>query len=149
MTFRKFDAGALERAPFAKDADCQVRALCTALGIPYGEAWTMLYTMQGERRACGFELVKELDDRNAALNVVRELPFPASKGKRRMTAAEFCKKYKRGRFILRMAHHVVAVKDGQFYDTFDCSHSCVYKAWEILPRPTHPTSVAHEAKEKP
>ena len=96
----------------------------------------MLYTMQGERRACSFELVKELDAQHSSLGVIRELPFPAVKGKPRMTAAEFCRKYKRGRFILRMAHHVACVKDGELYDTHDCSRSCVYKAWEIRPRET-------------
>lgn len=109
----------------------------------------MLYTMQGERRACEFFLVKELEDRNAALNVIRELPFPAQKGKRRMTAEQFCKKHKRGHFILRMAGHVACVKDGQLYDTHDSSGSCVYKAWEVRPRTTHDRAAAHDAKEKP
>lgn len=124
--------------PYARRADCQVRALCTALGVTYNEAWAILYTMQGERRACAFSLVDELDDTNAAaLGVIRPISFPAKKGSPRMTAEEFCKKHKRGRFILRMAHHVAAVKDGQLFDTSDTSYACVYKAWEIRPRLAH------------
>lgn len=130
----KFDAGAGHAAALAKKQDCQVRALSTALEIPYPEAWEMLYRMQGERRACGFQLVEELRIGHSAFNVVQELPFPAVKGKKRMTATEFCKKHKVGRFILRMPHHVAAVKDGVLYDTFDSSHACVYTAWEVRPR---------------
>lgn len=132
--WRKFDAGEGRRSDFAKGGDCQVRALCVALGIPYREAWQMLYTMQGERSACSFELVEELHVRNSLLNVVREISFPAEKGKERMTAVTFCKIHKRGRFILQMPHHVAAVKDGELLDMWDSSRKCVYRAWEIEPR---------------
>lgn len=132
--FRKFDAGAMH-SEFRDEGDCQVRALCTARGLPYPEAWTLLYAIQGERRTCSFAIVRELDapDCSPALGLFRRLSFPAVKGKRRMTAGEFCRKHPRGRFILRLAHHVVCAKDGQLYDTWDCSQSCVYVAWEIRP----------------
>ncbi len=68
------------------------------------------------------------------MNVLRSLEFPARKGKPRMTGAEFCRKHPRGRFILRMANHVAAVKDGQVYDTWDSTGRCVYAAWEMRPR---------------
>jgi len=129
MIFRKYDAGATERAPIAKNRDCQVRAYATAKSISYASAWSLLYTIQGEQRACEFTLVESLD--SGRLASIRKLPFPAQKGKPRMSVAAFCERHKRGRFILRCAGHVVAVKDGQFYDTGDCSHSCVYTAWEV------------------
>lgn len=132
--WRNFDAGVAEARRDPNKQDCQVRALTTALGIPYSEAWAMLYIAQGERRACGFTLVNELRDKKPAFGVIRQLDFPAVRGKARMTGQEFVKKHKQGRFILRLAHHVVAVKDGQLFDTWDSSHGCVYTAWEIQPR---------------
>ena len=57
------------------------------------------------------------------------------KGKPRMTPAAFVKKYPAGRYVLSLAHHVVAVRDGVVIDTWDCTKKCVYKAWEIkLPK---------------
>lgn len=132
--FRKFDAGEGHRTPRAgKDRDCQVRALATARGIPYPNAWATLYLMQGERRACSFTLVDDLKIWHVSLGVTRALHFPSEKGTPRMTAAAFCKKHRKGNFILRMAHHVAAVKDGQLYDTWDSSRRCVYAAWKIEP----------------
>ncbi len=127
--FRKYDAGALERTPLAKGSDCQVRAFATASGIGYAKAWEILYEIQGEQRACHLTLVESLD--NGRIASMRKLSFPAKRGQRRMTGAQFCVRYPRGRFVLRMAGHVVCAKDGQLYDTGDCSLSCVYTAWEL------------------
>lgn len=129
--FRKFDAGDGRRSPSAKDSDCQVRALATARGIDYQDAWALLYVVQGERRACSFILVETLRVQDSRFGVIRQLDFPAKRGQKRMTGAEFCRKYPKGRFVLRMAHHVAAVKDGQVYDTFDSTDACVYSAWEV------------------
>ena len=62
---------------------------------------------------------------------IRKLKFPAQKGKPRMTAAKFVKRYPKGSFILSQAHHVVAVLDGIVYDKFDSTERCVYEAWQI------------------
>ena len=133
--FQRFDAGALaSKEPPKKRHDCQVRALCSALGVIYETAWTMLYVMQGERRACSFSLVNELQDRHPSLHVVRQLDFPAVKGKPRMTPQAFASAHPRGRFILKMAHHVACMKDGKLLDTWDSSRRCVYTAWEIDPK---------------
>lgn len=131
MTFRKYDAGVVDRPKGAPKTDCQVRALATARSMPYRDAWALLYTHQGERFACAFQLLDALAHDDPRFGVIGGKSFPAVKGKRRMTVAEFCRKYPRGRWILRCAGHVVAVKDGTFFDTGDCSHSCVYLAWEV------------------
>lgn len=131
MTWRCFDAGAAHRKLTPSSQDCQVRALATARGIGYLEAWLLLYEMQGERRACAFTLTDELRRCDPRLGVIADMPFPAVRGKPRMTAERFCKEHPKGRFILRSAHHVAAVKDGVLYDTWDSSTRCVYYAWEI------------------
>lgn len=133
MTFRKFDAGAVARPKGAPKEDCQVRALTTARSIPYGDAWALLYVVEGELRRCAFALVESLaaNDQRFGFGVKRTLRFPAVKGEPRMTGAEFCKRHPKGRYILRMSHHVAAVKDGVLYDAFDSSAKCVYTAWEV------------------
>lgn len=133
MTFRKFDAGALDRPKGAPKEDCQVRALTTARSIAYDDAWALLYLVQGELRRCAFALVESLTANDQRFGVKRTLRFPAVKGEPRMTGAEFCKRYPKGRYILRSSHHVATVKDGVLYDTFDSSNKCVYIAWEVTP----------------
>lgn len=128
--FRKFDAGKAARAPGVK-GDCQVRALSTATGMRYSEAWALLYAIQGERRECAFPLVDALKGGDPRLGVVRALSFPAERGKPRMTGREFCQLHPSGSFILNLAHHVAAVEDGVLIDTWDCTEKCVYAAWEL------------------
>lgn len=108
-----------------------MRALATARSIPYDEAWELLYRVQGELRRCGFALVESLSAGDTRFGVIRTVAFPAARGKPRLTGAEFCKRYPKGRFVLRMANHVAAVKDGLIYDTWNSSAKCVYTAWEI------------------
>jgi hypothetical protein len=131
MMFRKFDAGVVDRPKGAPTQDCQVRALTTARGIPYNEAWNILYEIQSELRRGAFTLVESLTASDPRLGSVEKIPFPAVRGRDRMTAEKFCKKYSKGRYILRMAHHVAAVKDGVLYDTADTSRCCVYTAWKV------------------
>ncbi len=128
--FRRFDAGK-DQDTRDKGGDCQVRALVVTLGLEYDAAWHLLYRMQGERRKCGFCLVDSLNDGDQRLRIKARLSFPAKAGRKRMTGADFCKKHKKGRFILRMAHHVAAVVDGELLDTWDSSQKCVYAAWEM------------------
>lgn len=151
MTFRKFDAGVTQRPKGVKN-DCQVRALATATGIDWENAWHLLFERQRIAKACHFNLLDcleqqarydmpegEIDKKGIprsylgffGIEMKREISFPAKKGQERMKVADFCKKYPKGRFILQVANHVVAVKDGVFYDTWNCSHKCVYKAWEV------------------
>lgn len=145
--FAKIDVGEGHRSPEAEKSDCTVRALTIAAAISYENAWEMLYHHQGDRRANYFNLGALLDDRfihltllrNAAAHsplpsrwmVTRALSFPAIKGRPRMTPATFVKKFPQGRFVLSLAHHVVAVREGLIIDTWDCTKRCVYSAWEI------------------
>lgn len=129
--YRKYDAGEASRGKVDKGGDCQIRALCTAAGMTYKAAWEALYKLCGKYRTCGFNLTHYLD--SGELGVVRKLKFPAEAGKPRMTPAEFVRKYRKGTFVLHLAHHVVGVEDGIVYDTWDCTKKCVYGAWEIKP----------------
>ncbi len=155
MTFAKIDAGDGRRSKEAKGRDCTVRALTVAIAVSYETAWDMLYEFQAVQRTNAFDLGGLLDQRlsespgirlsqrssmgdpadRRRWTVKQALSFPAVKGKPRMTPAAFVKKYPTGRYVLSLAHHVVAVRDGVVIDTWDCTKKCVYKAWEIeLPK---------------
>ncbi len=127
----KFDAGRGEQ--FQDKGDCQVRALATARGIAYEEAWELLYKLQGEKRTSAFCLTEALDSEDPRFGVEAFLSFPAKKGSRRMNGLTFCFTHGSGSFILKMAHHVAAVVDGQLYDTWNSTHNCVYRAWRLKP----------------
>lgn len=129
--FRKYDAEKGKRN--GDNGDCQVRALHTASGVSYDAAWDALYALQGQYRTNGFDITFYLS--KGDLGVVSKLSFPAKKGKPRMTAVEFVRKYPKGNYILRQAHHVIAVEDGVVYDKFDSTNRCVYQAWQIEAAP--------------
>jgi hypothetical protein len=128
--FRKVDPGKGHRPSWDK-GDCQVRALSIATGLRYADAWDLLYQLQGRHRSAGFALDRYLDHDPEPLGVLRTLPFPAVKGERRMTVRRFCIEYPEGNFILAVAHHIVGVEDGFYYDAWDSGGKCVYKAWEV------------------
>lgn len=129
--FRNFDVGVAVRSKGASKDDCQVRALTVATGMRYADAWALLYTIQKERHGCAFELVAALRARDSRFPIVREVSFPAERGKRRVDGHAFLERYPRGSWIVSVAHHVAAVEDGVLIDTWDCRAKCVYVAWEV------------------
>ena len=48
------------------------------------------------------------------------------KGSKRPTIDEFAKAHKNGTYVVTVAHHVVCVKDGKYYDTWDSGDNCMY-----------------------
>ena len=52
------------------------------------------------------------------------------KGSKRPTVDIFTKEHKEGTYLLRVAHHCVAVVDGIYYDTWDSGDCCLYGYWE-------------------
>ena len=52
------------------------------------------------------------------------------KGSKRPTVDSFTKEHKEGTYLLRVAHHCVAVVDGIYYDTWDSGDWCLYGYWE-------------------
>lgn len=148
--FAKIDVGEKYRTtPTHKAHDCTVRALCVGAAIAYPAAWALLYAHQGIEKSNAFDLNALLDQRLKDSTFVRlanqnnhggwsrewtvkqGFSFPAVKGKPRMTPGAFARAHPKGRFILSLAHHNVAVREGIVIDIWDCTKRCVYKAWEI------------------
>lgn len=110
--------------------DCLKRALCLLEDQEYNEVSKKLNNLKKENGCKKYN-----EDRNFKEYMKRTgweyISFPAEKGKPRMNGEKFCDQFPKGKFLLNMSHHVTAVVDGVIYDTFDCSHKCVYCAWEV------------------
>lgn len=108
--------------------DCTVRALAIARNLPYDDAYDVLKDA-GRKCGRGFDFVKWIDAQPWATKI----SFPAVKGQRRMTPAQFCQDFPRGIFILRVTKHVLVVKEGVVYDAFENRPDrCVYACWSVF-----------------
>lgn len=52
------------------------------------------------------------------------------KGTKRPTVWSFTKDHPQGRYLLNVANHVVAVVDGEYWDTWDSGEKCLYGYYE-------------------
>lgn len=121
------DGGRSSSARPKQQNDCTVRALAIARDLPYDEAYDILKDA-GRKSGRGFDFVKWV----ASQPWATKISFPAVKGKRRMTPAQFCRDYPKGIFILRVTKHLIAVRDGVIYDAFENRPDrCVYAAWAV------------------
>jgi hypothetical protein len=48
------------------------------------------------------------------------------KGSKRPTVKSFAMSHPKGKYIVSVAHHVVAVVDGMYYDTWDSGYKSLY-----------------------
>ena len=110
--------------------DCVKRALSFATDTDYTEISKQLNRLKREVGGTKFndnKVWREYIQRKGW----KKLSFPAEKGIERMNGEKFCKKFKNGTYILRMAKHLTVCKNGVIYDTWDCSNKCVYNAWIV------------------
>lgn len=108
--------------------DCVIRALCKATG----KEWPMIFddlvpiarTIQcmPNGKPCYEEYLKR--------NGFTYHGVSNKKGTKRPTVATFSKKNKNGTYVLRVAHHLVASENGNYYDTFDSGDMSMYGYWE-------------------
>lgn len=54
------------------------------------------------------------------------------KGTTRPTVYTFAAEHAVGTYVLRLANHLVTVKDGHYHDTWDCGEKCLYGYWEVV-----------------
>ena len=54
------------------------------------------------------------------------------KGTKRPTVDSFAKEHKKGTYIASVAHHVVAIVDGKYYDTWDSGYKSLYGYYELI-----------------
>ena len=107
--------------------DCQVRALSKALNLSWLEAFDLTIPICRRLQTytifdCKLEFTKE---------AMKELGFDYTgisnkKGAKRPTVDSFAKDHPSGTYIVSVAHHVVAVVNGQYFDTWDSGKKSLY-----------------------
>lgn len=108
--------------------DCVVRALCKATDKDWDAIYKELFEL-------GFELKVMPNSDEAWKEYVKRNGFihhkiSNKKGSKRPTVASFAKEHKEGTFVLNVANHIVTVKDGYYFDTWDCGHKSLYGFYE-------------------
>ena len=103
--------------------DCCIRALANAMSCSWLEAFDWL-TVRARR---DFSIVNDGRDFRRWLveggAVWKHLPAEA--GKKRMKVREFAEAHPQGRFVICIAHHEVAVVEGQILDTWNCGERAI------------------------
>ena len=103
--------------------DCAVRALCKVLGKDWESVYIglcsegLIYNdMPSANYIWGLYLQKYGFQSQVIPSVCPEC----------ITVKEFADDHKDGRFVLVCQNHVVAVVDGDYFDTWDCGNEIVY-----------------------
>ena len=113
--------------------DCQIRALSKVLGLSWLETFDKTVPIcrkaQTSSIFCGGVKHEKVN--------MAELGFSYTgisnkKGSKRPTVRSFAQDHPNGRFVVTVAHHVVAVVDGKYYDTWDSGNCSLYGyyTWE-------------------
>lgn len=112
--------------------DCVKRAITIATGKDYREISKELNRFKKVHNAeCFNDWNRNVVPYMVEILGATKLSFPAIKGEPRMNGTRFCNSYPKGVYVLQMSHHIVCCKDGELWDTWDCSEKCVYTAYKI------------------
>lgn len=107
-----------------KDAsDCVIQALATALDTTWEDINDTLHDISCQLYVAPTSMVAVkflLSDKQQ---------IPAIFNHKRITPKTMCNF--KGTFILQLANHLTCVKDGHYYDKFDCGNKCAYRIWVI------------------
>lgn len=116
-----------------KVGDCQIRALAKVLNKTWLEVFDLITPICREQQvmdifSCDLKKTKE-----ALQRIGLEYTGVSNKrGTKRPTVDSFAKTHKVGRYIVSVAHHVVAVVDGKYYDTWDSGDCCLYGYYQLI-----------------
>ena len=104
--------------------DCTVRACCVVTGKSWDEVYCALCDI-------GFRLKRMPSDRECVRAYLSTFGFTRTgisnkKGSKRPTVASFAASHKTGSYVLEIAHHLVGLKNGKYYDLWDAADSSLY-----------------------
>ena len=102
--------------------DCTIRSISVAEGISWDEAYRKLSDYARERglMISSVESIEEYLDENYDRLCIDNI-----------TVGEFAYYNPHGTFLVTMPGHIVAIKDGNIIDTFDCSDRMIWCVWEV------------------
>lgn len=108
--------------------DCVIRAIAGATGQSWREVFLGLapYALEKQDMPNSRECYEAyLRDHGFAYH-----GFRTRKGERRPTVKKFAKTHKEGTYIAFVKNHVVCIRDGKYYDTWDSGDRCLYGYFE-------------------
>ena len=108
--------------------DCVVRALTKAENLTWIEAYDVLCNV-GRRLQCMPNDKATYEDLLKTLGY-KKISIKPVKGSTRGTVQEWAEKHPTGTFVLSVSNHLVCVKDGHYYDSWDCGFKSLYTVWE-------------------
>ena len=115
-----------------KVGDCQIRAISKALHLTWLETFDLIMPICREQQVMDIFSC----DLNKTKEALSRLGFSYTgisnkKGSTRPTVDEFAKEHQTGIYLATVAHHVVAVVDGGYYDTWDSGWCKMYGYYEF------------------
>jgi len=108
--------------------DCVIRAFSFASGKSWEQTLTDLFNIS-------LDIKSVPNDKDTIEKYAKNLGYITKKAEvingHKPTVESFASSHKQGKYILRVAQHIVTVLDGKYYDTWDCGEKSVYKYWKV------------------
>ena len=105
--------------------DCVIRAISTVTGIPWHDVFSDLAEMANVNCQMMDDNVNWHSYLNRLGYKIRPINWPCAK------ISQFCRCFPEGRYILGTGKHVVAVIDGNYYDTWDSGNEYAVFYWKL------------------
>lgn len=109
-------------------ADCAIRAVCACFNIDWFKAFDML--TESARKVCDILNSCSAMDDAMERSGFEKVSIKADKGIKRPTIASFAQEHPNGCYILHVANHFCCVKNGMYYDAWDCGECSVYSYYQ-------------------
>ena len=114
-------------------ADCVIRALCAVTGLGWYEVYDKCCEIGRKYgRMPNNSTLKFMKIRNEAFGLEPRVITAPKRGEKSVTVQKFCEKHKKGKYILSVANHEVAVVDGKYWDIWESHERKVYKYYELV-----------------
>ena len=108
--------------------DCRIRAICTALEVPYKDIVMELAEIQCETGydQCENHGISILMKRHGWIKHAQ----PRKPDNTKYTGKEFCRLHRSGRIYAHVGgRHSVAIVDGKIWDIWDSTDGCIGNYW--------------------
>lgn len=102
--------------------DCVIRAVSKATGVDWDTAYVGVALK-------GFELCDMPSANHVWGEYLKQRGFKRELAEHGITVSEFAKSHPLGTFVLAISGHVVCVKDGDWYDTWNSSDEIPIYVW--------------------
>ena len=118
MSFASYNANTQAR----RVGDCVIRAISKATGQDWDATYVGIC-------AKGFELCDMPSSNYVWGEYLKDHGFHRELAPDGLTVAEFAERYRHGTYVLAISGHVVCVKDGNYYDTWQSGDEVPIYAW--------------------